>query len=605
MAFSDAEHLVRLFGAGSVLCVGGADPLLAQQLRQKGALVDCIASLDDLPGAGARYDVLVVEAIVLLEPDATLVGGLQALRALGARWIAIRFIEHRALIRSSLDAGPRRAWDEAALKAGWRRAPQAISIDRYFNDCQDPQVPLLLEYELLPTAGAAHAEDWSRQPGGAADAAMVRYALAATLVRHGDTVLDAQAGAGAGSALLAAQSAAARVIGAVADPAYAAAQFSAQYDTEYHGPDLAQVEDDSIDLLVAFDLPQSPEAFLNQALRVLKPDGRIVVGGAPGCVEQVARLFLLEERWTQSVPPAARTLLKLAPDAGMGAADCVIAVASVDPLTKQTTRAYVDPEFAQQIAPPGCWVAEFGRHYDNPWLYRTMVHMGDRLRDRGQLADLAARALGQMPMDSADFGAALTVLAYALLDTPDTDNSADALNLIEAYLGQDLDNPHAQRWQMSAAFVGARLALGRRERDLARAWFAAVAAADFMVFSPLLATKSIAAAFQLGAMALAEGRPEDASAHFADGVALCRRAMHADDLNAIGNPDAPYPFGFTELAEVADMGAQCATALKLLPQHAKNPGLFWRQVDTKRFGVVSWALALERDNQALRAQLAR
>jgi hypothetical protein len=87
-------------------------------------------------------------------------------------------------------------------------------------------------------------------------------------------------------------------------------------------------------------------------------------------------------------------------------------------------------------------------------------------------------------------------------------------------------------------------------------------------------------------------------------VASSRRALHADDLNAIGNPDAPLAFGFTELAEVADMGAQCAGALALLPLYRRSPGQFWQRVDVKRFGVVSWAQAVERENAELRRQLA-
>jgi hypothetical protein len=278
----------------------------------------------------------------------------------------------------------------------------------------------------------------------------------------------------------------------------------------------------------------------------------------------------------------------------------LILVGSVDPLAKQSARAFTNPEAWGQAIPAGCAVVDIATHYDNPWLYRTLVRMGDRLRDRDALTDLAARALGQVSMASADFGGALTVLGYALLDQPWSSHVDDVLGLIDAYLGQDIENPHVKRWQISSAYVAGRLAMARGERELARGYLGAVAQADFMAFGPLLATKTIAASFHLGAMALADGQEDAARRHFLDGTDACRRSLHENDLNAIGDAAAPYSFGFTELAEVADMGAQCAMAAKLLPLYARSPGLFWQKVDTRKFGLVSWALALEKEVARLR-----
>lgn len=656
MAFSDAEQIVRLFGAGAILCLGGNDRTLAQQLRQRGALVDGANAIDELASwnaaNGARYDYVVVEASAMLEVG-TLESSFLQVHRLGARWMVLRFSEHRDLILNSREVGHRAAWENAAVAAGFRRAPQAVSVQRYVGECQDAGVPLLLEFERIPDAAASAFPlaqlladrdlhmDMSREAGERADAHMVRYALAASLVRPGDTVLDCACGLGYGSAILAAQSAGARFIGVDIDPgsaAYANANFGVQYGVEYvaaSATDLSFLEDDSIDLVVSFETIEhleDYEAFLKEALRVLKPDGRIVASVPNLWVDETGNdpnpyhfhafdydkfratmgaHFLLEERWSQSAPGGfklwdwPRKLDKLALDAPADDTEWLILVGSVDPLAKATLRAYADPEFAALAPQEGSWVAQFGSHYVNPWLYRSMVHMGDRLRDRDVLTDLAARALGELPMDSADFGAALTVLGYALLAHPESQHVDDLLPLIDGFLGQDIDNPHAKRWQISSAYLAGRLALGRGERELAGMYLAAVAQSDFMEFSPLLATKAIAASFHLGAMALGENDHAQAAVHFTDGVETCRKALKADDRNAIGNPGAPFPFGFTELAEVADMGAQCAMALKLLPLAKRSPGVFWQKVDTKRFGLVSWALDLERENAELRAHLAR
>jgi hypothetical protein len=82
-----------------------------------------------------------------------------------------------------------------------------------------------------------------------------------------------------------------------------------------------------------------------------------------------------------------------------------------------------------------------------------------------------------------------------------------------------------------------------------------------------------------------------------------RRALHAPDENAIGNPLDPLTFGFPELAEIADMAGQCANALHQLNVFERSPGKFWRATDLRRFGMATWAINLEKELQELRARL--
>lgn len=621
MALSDAEQLVRLCGAGMVLCVGGNDDTLARQLREKGAAVHNADTLPDLGGwdeaSGARYDCLLVEASAMLE-SGTLDTSFAALRRLGARWIVLRFSEYRDMLRHSREVGMRSVWEGAALAAGYRRAPQAVSVAAYTLENQDPLVPALLAFESIPdgarapfvSAGAPLA-DMARRSGARADAWLTRYALAATMVRSGDTVLDCGCGLGAGSAILAAQSSGARFVGVAAgaqEAAYAAASYGAQYGIEFvaaGAAELAFLDDDSVDLVVAFDVlsqMQDSAPFLAEALRVLRPDGRIIVSvpnrTAARAVGQVhafdyptlratlGACFLLEERYAQSsggdkLKDANRALARLALDDAPERSEWLILVGSVDPLSKPPARPY-----QCATGEPGS-LFDLGAHYRNPWLHRAMVQVGERVRERAVLTDLAARALGEMPADSADYGAALTVLAYAMTDKPASVLVDDLLGLVDVYLAVDSVNPHIMRWQISSAYIAGRLAMARGERELAAAYLAGVAQADFMAIGPLLATKTIASSFHLGAMALADADLVRAGRHFGDGVAACRRALTADDRNAIGDPAAPQPSGFAELAAVADMGAQCAMAIRMLPLYGRSPALFWRQVDARRFGSLS------------------
>jgi SAM-dependent methyltransferase len=600
MALSDLEQIVALAGARCVLCLGGNNPALGLQLRGHGASVDFVNELAELAAwdsaTFAHYDCLIVEASAMMEVG-TLQSSFAELHRLEARHVVIRFSEHRDLIRTSREVGPRAAWESAAFAAGFRRAPQSVTPASYADESNDPGVPALIAFERIAPAALALAgagADMTRQSGPRADARMLRYALAASLVRSGDTVLDYGCSAGAGSAILAACSAAARVLGLCEDgalQAYASAHFGAAYGIELFGIEaLAQLDDDSVDLVVCVDSQADYRAFLQQAQRVLKPDGRLVVAVADGWADDsgsgkkaklfdftalrdaLGEFFLLEQRYAQTAHGGRRlarspcALTALAPGAPAMPTEWMIVVAAVDPLSKQSSRPYGDAQLAQ--------------HYDNPWLLRAMVERGARLRNPALLTDLAARALGTLPIDSADFGAALTVLGHALLDQPVSQHVDDLMPVIDAYLGQDMPNPHAKRWQMTAALVAGRIALARGERALARMYLNAVEQADYMLFNAALARQPVTAAFLLGTMALADADGMAAD-HFAAGLRISRAAQAQEQAQE----QAQAAEHAVEMAELAAMGAQCALALALLPLAAANPGRFWRRIDSSCFGL--------------------
>lgn len=631
MALRDVQEILEMFGAGTVLCVGASDPALAAGLRRHGALVECADVLDELlpwrEDAPSPHDCLIIEAGAMLD-SGTLDARFAQLYPMARRWVVIRFAEHRDLLRTSQEAGRSSEWENAAVRAGFRRAPQAVSCERYVTECNDPLVPPMLAFErIAPAALAAFPfeqllanrnlhMDMSREAGARADAHMVRYALAATLVRPGDTVLDCACGLGYGSAILAAQSAGARYIGVDIDPgstAYASANFGNQYGIDYvsaSATDLAFLEDDSIDLVVTFETIEHVDdyqAFINEALRVLRPDGRIIASVPNLWVDETGRdpnpyhfhafdyakfratmsaCFLLEERYAQSAPGGfklrdwPRMLDKLALDGPADETEWLMLVGSVDPLAKAAHRRASGLQGTGAApAPESGWqVADAAGHDQNGWLQRSVIDPRTRLRDPDALADLAGRALGVLAMDSADFGAVLTVLGSSVLEQSQLQHVDDLLPLIDAYLGRELADPHAKRWQMAAAGVAARLLMARGERELAKGYLSAIVDADFMEFGPALAAESISAAFDLGAIALADAEPLAAAAHFSAGVQASRRALAADGMNAMGEPGAPWGFELSALAQVAELGARCARALKLLPLAQRSPGQFWIEV---------------------------
>jgi SAM-dependent methyltransferase len=415
--------------------------------------------------------------------------------------------------------------------------------------------------------------DWLRQSSPWADAAIARYALAAEIVRPGDRVLDCACGLGAGTAVLAAMSRGAAFLGVDPDPdnvAYA--------ELNYGGPtirfaatdpqSLEDVEDGSIDLVVAQDVleyAEDWETVLAAFQRVLKPDGRVIctvpdrwADGAgrltgPGhrrlfdsdtLIQALAGRFLVETKHIQLAPggvrlPSAPRILRRWPLDKPQDAEWLIVAASANPYsaTEAQMAAYTHPKFSAPDARPPV-VADFGRFYDNPYLYRPLVQMGERLRDDGLLLNLALVTAEHARADSPDRGGAIAVLGYMVLERRNLDDADKVVALIEAYAGAgETDNPHTARWRLSHAFLAGKLMELRNDKAAAMAWYRKAAELDWRTFSPLLATKTVAAWFHLGRLYLLAGDEAAAREAFEAGVREALEAARAPVRDIVGDPE--------------------------------------------------------------------
>jgi hypothetical protein len=249
-----------------------------------------------------------------------------------------------------------------------------------------------------------------------------------------------------------------------------------------------------------------------------------------------------------------------------------------------------------------------------------MIQNGERLMDNNVLLGLLHRAIAESSQNSADLGGALAVLGYRILEARLAGDAPWLLDRIRVYLDDTETNreePHIARWRISLSFLAGRLAALIGERDQALAWYDATSNLDAQGFSPILATKTVGAAFYAGLLHLigfedANGGDENdgssaaierARTYFTRGLNTALAAARSPATEIIGSEEAPVPFAMTELAEVLDMGSQCAAAINYLPYWRENPGLFWQQVDVKRFGLLTWAIDTVRVNEALNAEL--
>jgi hypothetical protein len=80
-------------------------------------------------------------------------------------------------------------------------------------------------------------------------------------------------------------------------------------------------------------------------------------------------------------------------------------------------------------------------------------------------------------------------------------------------------------------------------------------------FSPLLATKTVDAAWRVGLLEVQLGHADAARAWWQRGVNECRRVLTADWRNTIGDAHSPQLFAFAELMHVVDAASRCGRAL--------------------------------------------
>uniref|UniRef100_UPI0035B403BE methyltransferase domain-containing protein n=1 Tax=Hylemonella sp. TaxID=2066020 RepID=UPI0035B403BE len=519
-------------------------------------------------------------------------------------------------------AQPRAWWESIAFRAGFRKHPLYYQINPYHTlEAEDGVIGILLEkipddaLALFPLDALMRQRDlhmdMSRETGRRSDAHMARYHLAAGYVRDGDTVLDAACGLGYGSRMLAFGCSASRVIGSDLDPdsvAYARANFCQDEPRLFFetadAQNLGFLPDNSIDLFVSFETLEhvpNPKQLIAEAKRILRPGGRFIAsvpnlwvneeGVDPNpyhlhvydwarLTEEIASAFLFESAYAQTagggmkLPNHPRSFLEFSPQSEAPPdAEWYVAVAMKDPIDFRDVP-YRETALRWSGDPPN--VAAFARDYENPWLLRSMISIGWRNRNALQRAELARRVLATTPLQSPDAGAALCVLAYHTLDSSrDLDPAAvrRLADQIRAYVALKDSRPQCQRWVISLLYVEGLLWKAIGDLDKAIQSFTECATSDPLVYSPLLATKTVNACRLGGQLLFQAGRLDEARDMWKRGIIGAQAAVCGNWREILGDLDSPFTFGLREMAEVLDSAGGCADGLHHLNVSPRTVGL--------------------------------
>ncbi len=530
-------------------------------------------------------------------------------------------------------------WEDAAFTVGFRKHPHYYEITPYYaleTEGNSITIPLekvpadaLTRYPL--SALLEHRDlhmDMSRESGRRSDALMARYQLAANYIRDGDTVLDAACGMGYGSHLLALQSTATEVIGADLDPegiAYASQSFAAKEGRlSFRIADAQRLDflpDNSIDIFVSFETLEHvphPQQLIAEAKRVLRPSGRFIVsvpnlwvdetGRDPNphhlqiydwgrLYEEISSSFLVEAAFAQtagggmklSSHPRRMQPLVVTPKQDVPA-EWWIVVAMKDPVQGSVVE-YQETSLNLGGAPPN--IAAFARDYANPWLVKGMVSIGWRCTNEELIERMAEKVLTNSP-SKVDKGAALCVLAYRVLSSKsrlEPETISTLAEEIDCYVREgNGDHPQELRWIVSNLYVKGLLFNATGDRVKALEAFQCCANRDPLIYSPLLATKTVSACWQSGLISFYDQNLDAARTYWVKGIELTEKALHGDWREIYGTLEYPFTFGLKEAIEILDLAANCADAIHHTAIHGLTKGLPSKNTPVRRLNDIEQCL---------------
>lgn len=599
-ALSGVDRLIAACGGGRVTVIGRDVQSTVRAFRRRG--VDAAEGTLDALGIPGTVDMVVLVNTLDTMPEAERTLAIDALRKLSPRALVV------------YTHGCRHEWERRFLTREWRKHPLAQNlVDFNQLDHEAANVELLLQplpagarlgRQLRDLAKARDARmDMLREAGANAEAHVARYNWATQFIRPGDRVLDAACGLGYGSAILADATLADSVVGVDID------EDAVRYATDHYARDrrrlnfetrdLSTVSDwsrASFDVIVSFETLEhltAPAKFLAECQRLLTPGGRLICSVPNECVEddcadsrpqhlhiftkalleQLCGKFLSIEQvcgQTYGGRPGEHKRSIFTAQGDSKSAESWLLVGMTDPFAARSVE-FRHGLLSSYVSDPTNLLA-FERDYERPWLLRGMVTIGLRSESPALLERLAQRSIIATTPNSADRGAALCVRAYLNLERAQGVEN-DLLQQIQDYCAAPAINPHAHRWHVSLRYVEGLARLDRGERDLAIKAFEQCAAYDPLEYNPLLASKTVAACWLLGWMALQSGDLNRARSWWTAGITAGERALHRPWEEMLVTWSSPALFGLREAAHIVDLASQCASGIHLLPHAIDRPGV--------------------------------
>lgn len=532
-------------------------------------------------------------------------------------------------------------WETKCLEAGFRKHPAYYKINPYESLNQDGW-QIIIPLEKVPTAAllryplvALKEErdlhmDMLREHGSRSDAHVSRYHFACKYVRPGDSVIDAACGLGYGSHVINSLTKCSTVTG-IDGSAYGVDYANANFDSNgtmrfvqgYLPECLQAIPDNSIDCVISFETleqVENPTALLVEFHRILTPGGRLIssvphdwsdetgqdpnpfhlhVYTRPKFISDLTQCFEIEHLLGQTADrvkkpetcewePRSRSFCNIdLQDATVHVeAEWLIAVACKSPLNGENVP-YIENVFTPDEQTAAGNALAFARDYQNPWLIRSLVSMGLRTENNILRERWASSILGTAPSTSADYGAALCILAYAELTDSTVSQKIELLKLIDQYIASEpVANPNVLRWKVSLRYVQGLIALTQGQRDHAKQCFSSVIAYPVVQYSPTLLTKSAEAAYILGLLFAADNELKRAEAVWSTSLASISKdiGLHLHSPKSGVMPE----FELREITSVLSTLGRLVMAIGHAQKIVSQPTVFFDQVNDDLVTKLPW-----------------
>ena len=211
-------------------------------------------------------------------------------------------------------------------------------------------------------------------------------------------------------------------------------------------------------------------------------------------------------------------------------------------------------------------IVAFSRDYQNPYLVRGAVTIGERFSDAAGLQKLQVEGMSIYPHDSVDYGA---MLCGALYSEKSLRNgfipASELFEATRAYASLAHPPAHVLRWQVSCLYAAGLLAQSQRDMPLAVEFWLCCMERDVLEYSPLLGTKTLDAAFALVKIHMDRGELGRAKELLVWSLTEAERLVRGDWINVRGvSVTTPLYFGYVELSQVLDKASRAANLLNVL-----------------------------------------